>query len=251
MENKETSLLQKESPIPLYYQLKEILKNQIESGKLKAGKMIPSEREMIDLFQISRPTVRQAINELVSSGLLVRKQGYGTFVNKTKQSQWYLESLSSFSEENERKGLSTKTKVLKMEIVDETIQLNSLFQKNYNEYYHIERLRFVEEQPVVLVSTYIPCTIAPDLDKENLTDNSLYNILQQHYNLKIDYAERTLEAVIVDSNDYELLTISPESPVQLVKTLAYLENGDAFEYSVSRFRGDLSSFKAKLKFNKK
>jgi GntR family transcriptional regulator len=250
MWNNKISTIQKDSPVPLYYQLKEILKNLIESGELKDGEMIPSERELIELYQISRPTVRQAINELVNSQLLVRKQGYGTFVNKPKRSQWYLESLTSFSEENEKKGLATKTTVLTIQVMEGTMELNTLFRKSHNQYYHLERLRFVEEQPVVLVSTYIPCNLAPGLEKENLTENSLYDILHDCYHLNIDYGERSLEAVIVDKNDYQHLGISPESPIQLVKTIAFLENGDVFEYSISRFRGDLSSFKAKLKFNK-
>lgn len=249
VESKGRLFLEKDGPIPLYYQLKEILKKQIEDGEIKDGEMIPSERELIEIYQISRPTVRQAINELVNSGLLIRRQGYGTFVNKPKRSQWCLESLTSFSEENEKKGLSTKTKVLTMKEIDSTPELYSLFSKNYSRYYYIERLRFVEDQPVVLVSTYIPTEIAPNLHMENLAERSLYDILQNRYHLHIDYAERSLEAVIVDSNDYELLGISPNSPIQLVKTIAYLENNDVFEYTISRFRGDLSSFKAKLKFN--
>ena len=250
MWNNKISNIQKDSPVPLYYQLKEILKNKIETGELKDGEMIPSERELIELYQISRPTVRQAINELVNNQLLVRKQGYGTFVYKPKRSQWYLESLTSFSEENEKKGLSTKTTVLSIQIIEGTEELSTLFRKNYHHYYHLERLRYVEEQPVVLVSTFIPCDIAPDLEKENLTENSLYDILRNRYHFNIDYGDRSLEAVIVDKDDFKHFGISPESAIQLVKTIAYLENGEVFEYSVSRFRGDLSSFKAKLKFNK-
>ncbi len=101
---KDEKALLKDSPLPLYYQLKELLKSHIELGILKPGDCVPSERELVETYEISRPTVRQAINELVVEGLLTREKGRGTFVSVPKIKQWFLESLSSFFGRNAEEG---------------------------------------------------------------------------------------------------------------------------------------------------
>jgi GntR family transcriptional regulator len=243
-------ILLKEGPIPLYFQLKEVLRNQIEKAELKPGELVPSERELIERYQISRPTVRQAIYELVNEGLLIRERGRGTFVAKPKHSQWILESLSSFTEELKEKGLSSTTKVLGLDKVEATIELISIFGHEYKTFYQLERLRYVEGQPAVVVTTYIPTDLALNLENEDLSLNSLYSVLQNNYKFQIGYANRTISAVNVMKEDAVLLEIEPKSAIHLVKTIAFLEDEHPFEYSVSRNRGDLSSFKATLKHKK-
>lgn len=242
--------LQKESPLPLYYQLKEIIKRQIEEGHLQPGDAIPSERELVETYKISRPTVRQAINELVTEGLLFREKGRGTFVSKQKIKQFFLESLTSFSEEMKQKGLSFSTKVIGMEVVSNTSMLTSVFGDRYNKFFRIDRLRYVQGEPVVVVTTYVPCSIAPNLDEEDLINQSLYDILQNKYGLKISRATRVVEAINSSDEDAALLEIEPLSAIQLIRTTGYLEGDIPFEYSIARYRGDLSSFTVSLKYQK-
>ncbi|KHF41672.1 GntR family transcriptional regulator [Halalkalibacter okhensis] len=234
--------INKDSPLPLYYQVKELLKKEIHINKIKVGEMIPSERELSDMFDISRPTVRQAINDLVNEGVLKRKKGLGTFVSQPKINQRFLENLTSFKDEMEEKGLPNSTKLLDIKDVDCNDHINKIFHEKYNKFVYIERLRYVKKSPVVIVSTYIPKELAPDLLKEDLTNFSLYEILQKTYHLNIKNAKRIMEAINASSQEAIWLNIEPNAAVMLIKTIAYLDNQMPFEYTIARYRGDFSSF---------
>ncbi|WLR51655.1 GntR family transcriptional regulator [Bacillus tianshenii] len=238
--------INKESPLPLYYQLKELLKKEIDSGKLKPGEMIPSEREFVEMFEISRPTVRQAINELVNEGVLNRKKGLGTFVAKQKISQQFLENLTSFQHEMETKGLPYSTRVLGIKTIPSNPTLEDVFGVTYPEYIYIERLRFVKDTPIVVVSTYIPKALAPGLIDEDLTNASLYQTLQDKYGLEISRATRIMEAVNVTNEDAKRLEVEVGSAIMYFKTTGFLTDDRAFEYTIARYRGDSSSFTVNL-----
>ena len=109
--------LDKNIPVPLYYQLKTLLEEYIEKEHTNYEEPIPTEMEISEAFGISRPTVRQAINSLVVEGKLYRKKSKGTFVNRPKIHQNFLESIQSFNEEMKEKGLTPKTEVLGLEVV--------------------------------------------------------------------------------------------------------------------------------------
>ncbi|TVX96249.1 GntR family transcriptional regulator [Cohnella terricola] len=243
--------LQKESPLPLYYQLKSIIKTEIENGGLIQGDLIPSERELVEVCQISRPTVRQAINELVAEGLLMREKGRGTFVSKPKVDQWFLESLLSFSKEMELKGMVPSTKVISLEVVKaEDPVLIDIFGEDCNELVCLKRVRYADGQPLVVVTSYIPLQIAPGLEKEDFSSASLYDLIENKYGNQISYVTRVLESINVHKEDVEWLQVDPKAAVQLIKTTAYLEGDRPFEYSIARYRGDNNSFTVTLKYRK-
>jgi len=244
------SQLSKDSPLPLYYQLKEIIKAQIAEGAWKPGDAVPSERELVERYRISRPTVRQAVHELVTEGLLTREQGRGTFVARPKIHQRFLESLTSFSEEMKEKGLSYSTKLLSIERIAPDSTLRSVFGDESSLFYRLERLRFVEGSPVLVVTTYLPAALFPELDREPLETESLYDIIESKYKRKLGRATRVLEAILVGEADAELLAVPPRSAVQLVRTTGFLEEGTPFEYSIARYRGDVSSFTVSLTFRR-
>ncbi len=234
--------IDKESPVPLYAQLKEIIKDEINSSNFKPGQLIPSERELVDLFEVSRPTVRQAVNELVNEGILNKKKGLGTFVAKPKIRQQFLENLTSFQNEMREKGLPYATKVIDMKEVKTNSSLKEIFGEHHTDFFYLERLRYINNNPVVLVSTYIPKSLAEGLLSEDLTNVSLYETLQSKYGLQIHRAIRVMEAV--NSSDYEskFLEIEPDAAIMFIKTTGYLLNDEIFEYSIARYRGDLSTF---------
>ncbi|MFS0779948.1 GntR family transcriptional regulator [Neobacillus sp. 3P2-tot-E-2] len=238
--------INKESPLPLYYQLKELIKKEIEEGKLTPGEMIPSERDLGERFEISRPTVRQAINELVNEGILNRKKGLGTFVAKPKISQQFLENLTSFQNEMKAKGLPYSTKVIEQKEVLSSPELESVFGEGYSSYIFIKRLRYIKDNPVVVVSTYIPKQLAPDLINADLTNASLYETLQLNYNLKIQRAQRVMEAVVASDEDAKWLELEKVSAAMFIKTTGFLEDNRIFEYSLARYRGDLTNFTVNL-----
>src|SRR5690625_50779 len=238
----------KDNQLPLYFQLKEIIKKDIEAGKLKSDEPIPSERELIEHYQISRTPVRQAINELVYEGYLIREHGKGTFVAKKKIDRMMLEYLGSFDEEMKVKGFINKTKVLSKREVKAISILKEIFGSEYEKYYRIERLRFIDNEPYVIVTTFIPSVLAPNLLEEDLEQQSLYKTLTNKYNFHIDYASRMIEANLISADDAEKLEVDSVTAVQVTRTTAYLDNGKPFEYSIGRHRSDLSSFTVKVDY---
>ncbi|AKP77040.1 GntR family transcriptional regulator [Priestia megaterium] len=250
IDNTNKIVVEKNRPLPLYFQLKEVLKEKIEKGIYKPDELIPSERELIDTYGISRTPVRQALNELVAEGFLRREHGRGTFVAPKKIDQMFLESLSSFGDEMERKGLSFETKVLNKEIVEKTSTLQEIFGDKYQFFYRIDRLRYIEEDPYVLVTTYIPASLASGLLDEDLEVQSLYKTLELKYGFHISHAKRVIEAVNATSEDAGALNIPPMSAVQITKTTAFQKDSQPFEYSIGRYRGDLNKFTVEVKYER-
>ncbi len=241
--------LDKSSEIPLYSQMKEDIINKIYEGKYKVGDRLPSEKEFMELYDVSRTTVRQAIDILIRENYLEIKRGIGTFVRKNKKYNiWGLEELRSFEDEAIRHGLKVKTRVLDIKKIESTQELDNIFEAKYDLYYKLTRLRYLEEEPSILVDTFIPYNIAPDLDKYNFEELSLFYILKTKYSVKIDYAQKTLLPINICEKEAKLLNIDEGKAVQLVKTIIYDENNSPFEYSISRDRGDMTRFNAILKY---
>jgi len=238
--------INKRSAIPLYHQLKELLKEDIHS--MQVGELIPTEQELCQHFGISRPTVRQAIAELVSQGYLRRSKGKGTFIAQPKINQDFLLVLESFNREMLEKGLAPATKVLNMEVI--TAENDTLAERlslhSTDTIVYLRRLRYVGEWPLVLVSSFIPRKKVPGLENRNLEHQSLYELMEHEYNLNIDRATRSLEAVIGGEEEAAHLDVSPGSAIQYIETVTYLTDGVPIEYSEAWYRGELTRFTFEL-----
>lgn len=242
-------ILDKNSEIPLYSQLKNYIIGKINSGEYEVGYKLPSEKELMEFFDVSRTTVRQSVDLLIREGYLEIKRGIGTFVRKQKKyNVWGLEQLRSFEDEAIRQGLETRTKELSINIVHLDSELEDIFGDKYERFYKLSRLRFVEDEPSVLVDTYIPYDVAPGLDKYNFSEVSLFLTLKTEYNVVINYAKKTFRAINISKKDAEILNVKEGTAVQLVNTVIYDKNEEPFEYSVSRDRGDMTRFSAILKY---
>ncbi|WP_059051083.1 GntR family transcriptional regulator [Paenibacillus senegalimassiliensis] len=239
--------LEKNSPIPLYFQLKEDMIHKIMNEEHKVGESLPSETQLMSMYGVSRTTVRQAIDLLVSEGYLEKRRGVGTFVTKPRLNQWDLAELRSFNEEASRQGLTARTQLLSMRQVKTNDILKGVFGEGPTIYHQLERLRFIEHEPSVLVTTYVPADLAPDLERFNFSEVSLFAILREHYNLKIIYASKTFRAVNASPEDALALKVPPNFAIQLVDTITYDDKDQPVEYSVSRDRGDLNRFKVLLR----
>lgn len=238
--------LNKNIPIPLYYQLKEILLDEIQHAE--KGSPFPTELELCEHFDISRPTVRQAINELVVEGYLQRIKGKGTFITQPKIKQDFLIVLKSFTEEMQEKGLVPTTKVLGLEnsTCDEKIS-EALNIPVGSEVVKLTRLRSVNGTPVVLVVTFLPPAKLPNVVSRDFENESLYRMIEEDYGYAIDRATRTLEARLAGEDEAELFGIKEGDPIQFIETIAYLTDGTPIEYSLAEYRGDKSEFTFELK----
>jgi len=225
-------------PIPAYYQLKEIIREKIESEELKTGEKVTSENKLSELYQISRMTVRQAIKELVEEGLLYREKGKGTFVARPKLKR-DLSELTSLTEEMKQSGYRVRTKVLEMKVISASKKVAHRLEIALGEkVIKIDRLRLVNAQPFFLETSFLLLEICPGLIKDNLNDNSLYSLLEGKYKLILDKAIISIEAG--SANDYQstMLKIKKDVPVLLVEQITYLKNNRPIQFLEAVSRSD-------------
>ncbi|WP_173297636.1 GntR family transcriptional regulator [Thermanaeromonas sp. C210] len=234
--------------IPLYYQLMQVLLQEIEEGRYQPGDLFPSENELCERFSVSRPTVRQAINELVREGLLHRVRGKGTFVSEPKIQQDFFQRLVSFTEEMEQKGLSATTQVLELEVVPASKTVAAFLSLAHEEpVYRLERLRRVEGTPIVVVTTFVPQKYCPNLHEHDLNNNSLYRTLESRYGIRVCRARRILEVIAATEELAKLLETEVGAPLQLSKSVGWDQYNRAVEFSIARYRGDRSQFIIELR----
>lgn len=239
-------MINKNSPVPIYHQLEEYIKQQIENGLLKEEELIPSEREFAERFQISRMTVRQAINNLVADGYLNRKKGRGTFVSKKKVEQ-ELQGMTSFTEDMLSRGMKPSNRLLSFNIIeaDKKTALDLKIAEN-DPIYKIKRIRLADGAPMALETAYIPVNLIPGLSDEN-SNLSLYQYIEEHLALTISEATQEIEAAIADAEIAEQLGIDEGEPILFIVRIAYLLDGTPFELVKSAFRGDRYRFIATMK----
>src|SRR5574341_167675 len=209
--------ISKDSPIPRYFQLKELLRQEVESGRWQPGQQIPSEMELCEAFGISRTVVRQALRELEYDGLLYREQGKGTFVAEPKISESLVQDLTGFYEDMVARGLTPVTQVLRQEVrpADEKVAHYLQIQPG-DEIVLIERVRSVGGEPFVLVVTHLPYYICPELVNEDLTTQSLYALLEGKYGLQLSHGRRTIEAVAANPYEVQHLGVQEGAPLILL-----------------------------------
>lgn len=240
-------VLNKNSTIPVYYQLKEIIHKKIQNGEYVEGGIIPSEREFAKDFGISRMTVRQALNQMVSEGTLVREKGRGTFVAKHKIQQ---KNISSFSETVRAKGMVPSTKVLYFKKESSGEDVSNILNLSVGEQvYVIKRLRFANEIPVGLEQVFIPVHYCPDLESHQL-EASLYQLINEKYGISIDYMDNTIEASVTAADERRLLNISTSTPVLRITGVSYISDGRKFSYERDIYRADQYSYNARIFLNR-
>lgn len=239
-------MIDKSSPLPIYYQLEEQIKKQIESGELKPGDMLPSEREYGEMIHVSRMTVRQAMNNLVDAGYLYRHKGKGTFVAEKKVEQ-ELGSLTSFTEDMKARGFVPSSKLLSFEIIPATEKIAAQLQiKEYAPVYEIKRIRFADQAPMALEIVYASANLIKGLTEEQV-NHSLYQYIEEQLHLKIGHATQSVEAAIASEIEGEHLNIRKGSPILLLQRNTYLVDGTPLEFVKSSYRADRYTFTIHIK----
>ncbi|KRM05711.1 transcriptional regulator [Liquorilactobacillus ghanensis DSM 18630] len=228
------------------YVLEEIFK-KIQNEQYSVGELIPKEIDLSKQFKVSRATIRQAIQILVNKGYLERKKRRGTIVRQKKIEQDFTHIIESYSKEMSFKGLVPQTKVLffKETRADKNVALQ-LKIKQSDFVYKLIRLRYANEQPIVLVESFIPEKIFPELINYDLENMSLYDLMEKN-KLKVRYVKRTLEIMKADETVSELLNVSKNDPIFLFHTVGHIDNEIPIEYSIAKYRGDINSFKIEIR----
>jgi len=239
-------MLDNNSPIPLYYQLKSFIENQISSGSWKPGEQIPSEAELCQEFQISRTTIRQAIGELVSQGKLKRTQGRGTFVT-----QYNIEKplffLIGFSQDMKLRGLKPSSRVLKFETIPPSAHITQILRLKENEpAILVKRLRLADDQLMAIDNCYLPFNRYFAIMHENLENNSLYDLLAKKFDTVPVRSIRTIESVGCPPPEAELLDVKIGFPILYIVGTNFDQNDQPFEYAETFYRGDRFTFNIEI-----
>ncbi|MGK7379677.1 GntR family transcriptional regulator [Planococcus sp. 1R117A] len=234
-------MLDKQSHIPMYVQIEEELKRRIERGEFPIGTAIPSERELTELFGVSRMTVRQSVTNLVNEGLLYREKGRGTFVASPKVEQ-PLNGLTSFTEDMKARGLTPRNKVINFKKGSPEPDIAKELQLGHGEeVYTVERIRYANEKPMAIERTYLPVKLFPQLSEEALA-GSLYSLIEQEQKLAISHASQRMEAALVKQEEAELLQIGMPAAILIIERVSYLASGVPFEVVRSTYRADRYKF---------
>jgi len=235
------------SAIPYYVQLIELLKEQIIMHSWKPGDQIPGEFELCMTYGISRTVVRQALQELELNGWIVRRKGKGTFIAESKINESLAQKLTGFYQDMKERGLDQITRVLHQQVIPASEKVAQYLEIPLDTtVIDIKRLRFINNEPIILVTTYIPANLCPQLAKTDLTNRSLYECLEQEFGLSIARGRRFIEAVAANEEEAKLLQVERGAPLILLDSISYLENGTPLEYFHALHRGDRSRFEIEL-----
>ncbi|WP_080843748.1 GntR family transcriptional regulator [Cytobacillus gottheilii] len=239
-------MINKNSPVPIYYQLEELIKELIEKGDLSPGDALPAEREYAERFQISRMTVRQAFTKLVNDGFLYRVQGKGTFVAERKLEQ-PLQGLTSFTEDMKKRGMVPGSQLVHFQLIPATKKIaQQLSILEHGPVYEIKRIRLADDVPMALETNYISANLMKGLT-EDIVNQSLYAYMEGKLGLQIDYATQTIESAISSQNEAEYLRIKSGGPVLLIERNTFLHDGTPVEYVKSVYRADRYKFMIEMK----
>jgi GntR family transcriptional regulator len=239
--------IDKNSPVPMYYQIMNLLREKIAEGEYPVDSTLPPERELVETYKVSRMTVRQAISELVNEGILVRRKGIGTFVAPPKIEQ-ALSGLTSFTEDMAQRGMKAGSRVLSFKETMPDATLRKTLGLNADEpIFECVRLRLADDEPMALETTALLAAICPDLTREDLENQSLYKVLEERCGVRLEYATQSLEPILASPHEAALLHVQPGVPLLVMHRVTYDQDGRAFEHVKSFYRGDRYKFVTELR----
>lgn len=227
---------------PLYQQLVQALRAQLRSGALKPGDQLPSERDLMETYHISRNTVRQAIEVLEHEGQLERIHGRGTFVGSAKL-KLGLMRLTSFSEDMRERGMEPSSRLIQCDVTTPPAAIAEQLRLLDGEpALLIERLRYADGIPMALNISHFSQAYCPGLAGEDLVNQSIYDILEKKYGLHIARAEQAVRSAAASVNEAMLLEVRYGSPLLIIEGVVYLDNGMPIEHLRSIYRADRYEF---------
>lgn len=240
--------INKKSPLPLYYQLKESILTAVKNKEFKVGERLPSERELAEYHNISRMTVKKAVDILVDNDYLIRKQGSGTFVADYQQS-YSISPLLSFTKEMEKKGLNYTTKILAFNKIKNYKIASKMDLSPDSKLIKLERLRLIENKPFLLEKTFLAADNFKNLKKEELKNNSLFKIIKNKYDIKLSNAEAEVEAVIFNAETAAKMQIKEGLLGLYFEQFSKNEKEEIIEYTSAYYRNDNYKFKFTFDLN--
>lgn len=204
--------------------------DKINSLYYKNGDLIPTEYELAKKYSVSRLTVRQATNNLVAKGFLIRTQGSGTYISKSNIVSRTI-PIKSFTNEMKSLGKKVETKVITFTIIPKADKIADILKiLESDSIYYFERLRLADDIPMMYECTYMSVKEFPDISYDILR-NSKYEYVEKNRNERISHSEHTVIPIIPDERIRELMNITDNSPVLKIYNTTYLESGVILDYT--------------------
>lgn len=239
--------IDRQGPVPLYSRLADIIRKKILDAELAVGDLIPTEAELGREYGVSRTTIRQAIELLIRQGSLVKERGNTPYVAQAKLTH-PVGSISSFTEDMLRRHITPSTRLLSLCYKKPPkIEATYLGISEDEEIVFLGRLRFADNEPILISNSYIPKKVVPGLVEKGLCRESLYQTLERDYGIVLFETDETIQAVAAEKEEAELLNVKKGVPLLLVHRIVRDKDGTAVEYNSSVFRGDRFKYHKKLR----
>jgi GntR family transcriptional regulator len=228
-----------DNPLPRYQQIKQNIVDLIQASLLQAGDALPSERDLSAIYGVNRMTVRQAITELSTEGLLRRQHGVGTFVVGHHNVPAFVPAVMGFSERFQRAGMTPTSQVIKQAVIPASKAVaRALRLEPESPVVFLQRLRLVDDEPLMIESSYLSHAIYPDLLDQDFARHSLYNVLVERYHTRLVETEHTLEPTVLTPEESRWFDLPGGQPAMLVHVWAYTHQRQPVEFCKSIIRGD-------------
>lgn len=232
-------LIERTGPEPIYIQAKNWILEKIAKGEWTAKEKLPSEADLAATLGISRGTFKQAIKQLISEGILVQIHGKGTFVVGEQMEYPLAERLISIAETMIESHRDFTTKLLRIEAVSAEQTLSRSLQMEADEkVYHLQRLRYIEDMPVVFIENFLPTKLFPGLDQQNFEEKTLFSMIEHIYHFKIEWGKRSFLGKGADEQIARKLQIDQGTPITFLEQTIYTEQNLPIEFSKVWIRND-------------
>lgn len=219
------------SPVPLYKQLYDQLRQSIESGKFDVGNRLPSERQLAAEFGISRLTARRALGLLQQDGYIHAHQGKGSYVVRSQPRTQRHTKLQGFTEVILRRGMQPSRRVVSCDVIAVNGEVaHSLGVKDNDQAVKIRRLHLANGMPVALFTSYLPYPLCAPVLNRDLEQHSLYRMLEEELHIHLAYADHTSQKVLERSGDLHFLNLEPPATVIQLKRKTCDDSGRVVEY---------------------
>lgn len=235
----------KKQPLAFYLQVANALKEEILTGKFEKGERIGSQKALEERFEVSKITIRKAIEVLENEDLVTTIHGKGTFVKQDKVEQ-HLDALTSLTDVIKMHGYHPQVKVIKKE---ERMTTGNFSENEYDDKLnclYIERIHIIEEETIALAQAFIPEKYGRKMTQKELEQLTIYELLENKFNVALGEADQSIEAVPADEYLSEVLKVDTGTPLLKAQRLVFSEEGELVEKIIFYYRHDAFAFKVKL-----
>lgn len=234
------------SPVPLYSQLKELLRTKILDGSYPSHSQMPSESELGKIYKVSRITVRQALSDLQKEGLIFKIHGKGTFVSKPKAFQ-NVSRLQGLAEAMSQMGYEVINQLRSFKFVAADAQIaNRLKIVEGTQVAEIKRVRLINREPVSLEITYVPQALGEQLEKSDLVTRDIFLIIENDCGIALGHADLAIDAVLAEAELTQALKVEEGSPIMRIERLTHAADGTPIDFEHLYYRGDAFQYHLRI-----